>query len=262
MRLPNAGGRSGKLDGVSRLRKPKAGFWIRLVVVILYPIDSLLYRTRWHHLDRIPPPEAGGAILAFNHVSIVETMLMAKLVWQSGRIPRIMAKASLWDVPIIGTIFRGCQHIPVDRSTTSAADALHPAVEALQRGEAIVIYPEGTVTHDPDGWPMQARTGIARLALLSPDTPVIPIGQWGAHKRGFDPRRLFRRPLCEASVGEPVDLSRFRGTSPTAQHLREITDVIMSRVRDEVAVLRDEPAPEVFVVPTKHPRHHGRRKRG
>ena len=57
-----------------------------------------------------------------------------------------------------------------------------------------MIYPEGTTTKDPDNWPMQAKTGIARLVLASPDTPVVPIGQWGPHKMGgFHISRLGRR---------------------------------------------------------------------
>ena len=54
---------------MSRLHKPKAGFWIRLCVVILYPLDALLFRIRWRHLDRVPPPSSGAVIIAMNHVS-------------------------------------------------------------------------------------------------------------------------------------------------------------------------------------------------
>jgi 1-acyl-sn-glycerol-3-phosphate acyltransferase len=122
-------------------------------------------------------------------------------------------------------------------------------VDALNRGEAVVIYPEGTTTKDPDNWPMLAKTGIARLVLLCPDVPVVPIGQWGPHKMGgFSLKRLGRRRTSLASVGEPLDLSRFRGKEPTGAILREITDEIMAAVRDQVAELRGEPAPEQFYV--------------
>jgi hypothetical protein len=98
---------------------------------------------------------------------------------------------------------------------------------------------------------MQAKTGIARLWLLSPDTPVIPIGQWGAQQRKFTPMRFVRRPTSYASVGKPVDLERFRGAEPTAAVLREITDTIMGAIRDEVAALRGEPAPAEFYRPSQ-----------
>jgi 1-acyl-sn-glycerol-3-phosphate acyltransferase len=123
-------------------------------------------------------------------------------------------------------------------------------VAALARGEAVVIYPEGTTTKDPDNWPMQAKTGIARLVLLSPDTPVVPVGQWGPHRMGgFSWRRFGRRRTSYASVGEPLDLSRFRGKEPTGPILREITDEVMSAIREQVAELRGEAAPSTFFLP-------------
>jgi hypothetical protein len=96
---------------------------------------------------------------------------------------------------------------------------------------------------------MLAKTGIARLVLLSPDTPVVPVGQWGPHRMGgFAWRRFARRRTSWASVGEPLDLSRFRGKEPSTAILREITDEVMSAIRDEVAALRGEPAPAEFFV--------------
>jgi 1-acyl-sn-glycerol-3-phosphate acyltransferase len=234
---------------VSRLHKPKAGFWIRLCVVLIYPLAGLLYRIRWRGLDRVPAEH--GVILALNHISHIDTLLMARMVWQSGRVPRFMIKAGLFHKPVTGPIFRGSKQIPVYRGTNDAAQSLGEAVAALERGEAIVIYPEGTITRDPAKWPMQGKTGIARLALLCPDVPVIPIGQWGAQQRPFTPLRLVRRPTSLVSVGKPVDLSRFRGAEPSAGTLREMTDTIMAAVRDEVAELRGETAPQDFFKPTR-----------
>ena len=222
---------------MTRLHKPKAGFWIRLAVVILYPFDAIMFRMRWHKLAAIPGE--GGVIIALNHVSHVDTVLMARMIWQSGRIPRFLVKNTLFNKPVIGTILRGADQIPVYRGTTNAANSLQAAVDALADGEAVVIYPEGTVTKDPAQWPMLGKTGIARLALLAPDVPIIPIGQWGAqevHKRRF-------RPLVQATVGPPVDVERFRGAEPTGSILREMTDTIMGAVRDEVAKLRGETPP-------------------
>jgi 1-acyl-sn-glycerol-3-phosphate acyltransferase len=236
---------------VSRLHKPKAGFWIRTWVAILYPVDGLLFRIRWRNLDRVPAPDRGGVLIAVNHVSQIDTVLMARLVWQSGRVPRFMIKAGVFDWPIVGGMMKGSGQIPVYRGTTDAAKSLRDAVAALERGEAVVIYPEGTTTKDPDNWPMQAKTGIARLVLLSPDTPIVPIGQWGPHRMGgFSLKRLGRRRPSLASVGEPLDMSRFRGKEPTGATLREITDEIMRAVRAEVAALRGEPEPKEFFVPT------------
>ena len=77
-------------------------------------------------------------------------------------------------------------------------------------------------------------------------TNVVPIGQWGAHRARFTLARLVRRRTSWASVGEPLDLSRFHGKEPTAEVLRELTDEIMTAVRDEVAALRGETPPVEF----------------
>ncbi|MBN9618605.1 MAG: 1-acyl-sn-glycerol-3-phosphate acyltransferase [Actinobacteria bacterium] len=237
---------------MARLHRPKAGFWIRTWVIILFPVTSLFFRMKWRHLDRIPAPSQGGVLVAINHLSHADTVLMARLVWSSGRVPRFMIKAGVFGWPVIGYMMKGSGQIPVHRGTTDAAQSLREAVNALERGEAVVIYPEGTTTKDPDNWPMEARTGIARLVLLSPDTPVVPVGQWGPHKMGgFSLTRLGRRRTSLGSVGQPLDLSRYRGKEPTAEILREITDEIMAAVRNEVAELRGEPAPEQFYVPTR-----------
>ncbi len=240
---------------MSRLHKPKAGFWVRFCVSVLYPIDSLLFRITFRHLDRVPAPPR-GVVLAINHLSFIDTIVMARLVWQSGRIPRFMIKSDAFSVPILGTIFRRAGQIPVYRGTADAADSLREAARALDDGECVVIYPEGTVTRDPAKWPMQGRTGVARLALLRPDVPIVPIGQWGA-TASFDlPNKVVRpfpRKPLGAQAGEPLDLSRYRDAAADAETLREITDVVMTAIRDQVAVVRGEPAPDAFFVPVRVP---------
>jgi 1-acyl-sn-glycerol-3-phosphate acyltransferase len=237
---------------VTRQYKPKAGFWIRTWVSILYPLDGLLFKIRWRHLERVPGPDKGGVIIVINHVSQVDTVLMARFIWQCGRIPRFMIKAGVFDWPVIGRMMQGSGQIPVYRGTTDAAKSLRDAVTALERGEAVVIYPEGTTTKDPDGWPMQGKTGVARLVLLAPDIPVVPVGQWGAHRMGgFSVKRLGRRRTAMASVGEPLDLRRYRGREASQTLMRQITDEIMSAVRDQVAELRGETPPEKFFVPPR-----------
>jgi 1-acyl-sn-glycerol-3-phosphate acyltransferase len=237
---------------MTRQYTPKAGFWIRLCVVLIYPLVGALFRIRFRNLDRMPAPSAGGVIIAINHVSQIDTLVMARCVWQSGRIPRFMIKSTVFGWPVASAIVRGAGQIPVYRGTTDAATSLRAAADALQRGEAVVIYPEGTTTKDPDNWPMLAKTGVARLVLLSPDTPVVPIGQWGAQNRGKSERsRLPRRRVAEASLGEPLDLSKYRDVEADAESLREITDTIMTAIRGEVAALRHETAPLEFFTPPR-----------
>ena len=237
---------------MSRLHRPKAGFVVRTWVVLLWHVDTLLFRMRWRNLQRIPPPGQGGVVIAINHLSHEDTILMARLIWTAGRIPRFLIKAGVFEWPVIGRMMKASGQIPVRRGTTDAAQSLEAAVAALQQGEAVVIYPEGTTTKDPDKWPMVGKTGVARLVLACPDIPVVPIGQWGAQRMGdgFSIKLLGRRTSL-ASVGEPLDMTRFRGKEPSTALLREITDEIMTAIRDEVAAVRGEQPPTQFYIPTQ-----------
>ena len=117
-------------------------------------------------------PATGGVIVVSNHISYFDPPNLAHyLVW-NGRWPRALGKADLWRVPVIGWLAKSTGQIPVERGTERAKDALVHAREALDQGECVVIYPEGTVTADPQTWPMTARPGAARLALAS-GAPVI-----------------------------------------------------------------------------------------
>ncbi|MEO6703539.1 MAG: lysophospholipid acyltransferase family protein [Jatrophihabitantaceae bacterium] len=226
----------------------QVGPYMRFAVILVYPLISLLFKRRWLRIETIPA--SGPAIIAVNHVSYADPLVFGRFIWDAGRVPRYLAKASLFKLPFpLGRIVTGAGQIPVHRGTTDAAEALTAAVDALGRGEMVLIYPEGTVTRDPDFWPMLAKTGVARLALLAPQSPVIPVGQWGPqnfldvyHKR-FRP---WPRKQVSVAVGEPVDLSDYAGQPATSEVLREMTDKIMRAIRDQVAELRAEQPPAEF----------------
>ena len=239
---------------LAKLRSPghgeKMGFGWRLTWFVLYAPASLLFRLRYLHLERMP--QDGPAILVVNHVSHVDPFLVAKLVLDAARVPRFLAKESIFEVPVVGWGMRAMGHIPVKRGTTDARQSLAAAVAALDRGELIVLHPEGTVTRDPDGWPMAGKTGAARLATLVPEVPVIPVVQWGVQDQVDLYHRtvkLVPRPKHALSIGEPIDLSAFHGVEATPRVLREITELIMLRLRHDVAELRrlPEPTDDLFV---------------
>jgi 1-acyl-sn-glycerol-3-phosphate acyltransferase len=230
-------------------------FGMCVAIVLVYPFASLMFRLRYRHADRLPP--RGPVLVVANHVSILDPIACARLVFDSGRLPHFLAKQSVFK-GVIGGLLRSAGQIPVARSTAGAHSALDAARADLEAGNVIVIYPEGSVTRDPDWWPMQARTGVARLALTT-DAVVLPVAQWGpqtVHDYHRKKLSLRLRAPAEYLVGEPVDLSAARaqiraGAALSAQLLRETTDLIMSRVRDQLAELRQQPAP-----PTFHPRSH------
>ncbi|WP_375479921.1 lysophospholipid acyltransferase family protein [uncultured Jatrophihabitans sp.] len=234
---------------IQRLRKrgygEKLGPGWRFVRTVLYRPFVTLFRLEYRHIERIP--QQGPVIVVLNHVSHVDPFLAAAFLLDAARTPLFLAKESIFEVPVIGPAMRWMGHIPVRRGTTDARQSLAAAVAALERGGAIVLHPEGTVTRDPDGWPMNGKTGAARLVALVPDVPVVPVTQWGVQEQ-FDLYRkkikLIPRPRHVISVGEPIDLSAFRDRDPRPQMLREMTDVIMRRLRADLAELRGVPAPE------------------
>jgi 1-acyl-sn-glycerol-3-phosphate acyltransferase len=219
-------------------------------VLVVHPVASLMFRLRYRHAERIPP--TGPVLVVANHVSVMDPLACARLVFDNGRLPHFLAKESVFK-GVIGTLLRQAGQIPVARFSANAHGALEAAQADLEAGNAVVIYPEGSVTRDPDWWPMQSRSGAARLAL-STDAVVVPVAQWGPqllHDYHRKKLHLRLRVSAEYLVGEPVDLGVLRaevraGRPLTADLLRETTDLIMSRVREQLAELRGEPAPAAF----------------
>jgi len=225
----------------------RLGFWYRFVIVVVKPFIRMFTTRDWHGADNIP--RDGGIIVVANHVSEVDPLMVADyLLHAARRPPRFLAKKELFRKPPLKWILEGAEQIPVDRGSGDAAKALSAAVEALHRGECILIYPEGSATRDPALWPMKSRTGAARLALLS-GAPVIPIAQWGPERvLAYKARKPHLLPRTRISVlaGPPVDLSAYVGKPVTAQLLRDATTTIMQTVVGLLEQLRDEHAPEDF----------------
>jgi 1-acyl-sn-glycerol-3-phosphate acyltransferase len=143
--------------------------------------------------------------------------------------------------------------LPVHRGRADAALVLKQAERDLRDGAAVIVYPEGTATRDPDLWPMEAKTGVARLAL-STGAPVIPIAHWGTQdiiRYGSSKVHLFPRKIVRTIAGPPVDLSKWEGQYTSARALREATAEIMSQVTALVGELRGETPPEVPYSPSR-----------
>ena len=225
------------------------GFWYALGILILKPFTMLFTRRHWAGTEHVP---RGGVILAANHISYADPPVLADfVVFGVGRPGRFLVKSSMFTGDgLVARVMRGAQQIPVYRETADAAAALRDAVTALEAGECVVIYPEGTVSRDPGTWPMLAKTGVARLALLS-GAPVVPVAQWGAQaiQDSYRSKGLHLLPPHPVSVvaGQPVDLSAFRDRPLTGEVLRGATDAVMADITALVVGLRGEPAPaQVF----------------
>jgi 1-acyl-sn-glycerol-3-phosphate acyltransferase len=231
------------------VRQHRLGFWRRLAVLLVLPPLRIWTRWTWSGQENLPP--TGGVIIAANHLSHFDPLVIAHYVYKAGRWPRFLAKASIFRVPIVGFLLRKTQQIPVERGSVDAVKSLDTLVDAIREGGAVIIYPEGTTTREPGLWPMRGKTGAARLALAT-GAPVVPMATDGA-QAVFDPRvkrlRLrWRAPVC-VRVGKPVDLSRWAGEIPTREVLDEMTDAILTDISTLLGELRGAPPPPLFPWP-------------
>ena len=229
---------------VRKLQQPR-GWAFTLGAAILKPAFFLTTRPHW--VDGTKIPASGGCVVVMNHLSHVDPLTAAVFTHDHGRLPRYLAKSALFKNPLLGGFLRAAGQIPVERSSRSAVGAYDAAVEAVRAGECVVIYPEGTITRDPDLWPMTGKSGAARIALET-RCPVIPVGQWGAQALLAPYARrpdLFPRKPIHIVVGDPVHLSDLADQPRTAAVLAQATGRIMDAITAIVAEIRDEPAPAV-----------------
>lgn len=235
-----------------------SGFWYGLAIVVIWPFAMFGTRIGWRGGEHIP--STGGALLAINHVSFSDPIFDVAFTLCHGRMPRFLAKSELWSTPVAKYVLAGGKHIPVYRESMKAADAFRGAVDALNRGEVVAFYPEGTYTGDPDGWPMKAKNGIGRIALLT-GAPVIPVANWGSQDvlaPGSGKPRFFPRRKVTVVAGPPVDLSKWLGGPRTRTALDGVTAAIMADVTALVSDIREEQPPAVAFDPA--PAEAARRK--
>ena len=200
----------------------------------------------WRATEKVP--KQGGVLVVVNHTSDFDPIAVALyLIYGAGRWVRFLAKVQIFKAPGLGWLARSCGQIPVDRHSERAKDSLAAAKAALSDGKLVGIYPEGTKGQDPDHWPMEGRTGAARLALES-DVPVIPIGQWGTHefmppgKRGF-PFVFSRHHVFRVIAGDPIEFEDLRSQALTKEVLEEATRRIIDAITSQVAIVRGQPVP-------------------
>jgi len=193
-----------------------AGGWVEstywLAKAIVLPCMSW-FRWNIEGLENIP--KDGGVILAFNHIAFLDPFAAAYAVHLADRRPRFLAKGELFDDKRVAWILKGAGQIPVRRGTAEAPMALDHAVTALNEGEVVVIFPEGTITDDPDLYPMEPKTGLARLAL-SARVPVIPCALWGTSNvwpKGFAKRWWPPKQDILVRVGHPMQVDGDPGSS-------------------------------------------------
>lgn len=212
--------------------------WYRAMETVLRPPLQLWFNWRLEGLDRIP--SEGPLIVAGNHLSYLDPLAHGYFVDKAGRHPRFLAKQELFDKPIVGTVLRGAGQIPVRRGAGDAAP-LEEAQWALEEGEVVVIYPEGTTTTtNADFSPGPGKTGAVRLSLAT-GVPILPVATWGGQyvwRKDGRQSLAFGRPIW-VRAGEPLDLRSRAGVDTDPASVRALTDEVMNELSSLVADLRE-----------------------
>ena len=194
-------------------------------------------------------------MLSPNHYSEIDPIVVGRRHVEAQPHARFLAKGSLFKLPLIGWLLRASGQIPVERAGTSrGSDPLVAARKIVDNDLAVVIYPEGSLTRDPDLWPMRGKAGAVRMALQA-DIPLIPAAHWGTQTllpRYGKRLRLFPRSVIDIKFGDPVDLSEFRGKPLDSQTTTAATAKVMDAVTALLEDLRGEKAPAERWDPAKN----------
>lgn len=232
---------------------------IRGFALIFRPWVMMLTKRDWRGLENLPTE--GGYVLAPNHVSHLDPILLGHFLYDNDLPPRYLAKDGLFGLPVLGRLMRAARQIPVYRTRPgAAAESVRDACAAVEAGEVITVYPEGTITRDPAGWPMTGRTGAVRIALTT-GCPLVPVMQSGAQEILWPYTKwpkLLPRKTIHVWVGPALDLSAFAGRELTDELLHAATDQLMNTLTAMMAELRGErptgPRVDVRTLPGRSPR--------
>lgn len=235
-------------------RRQPLGFSYRFTVAILWPLMRTIVKWDIAGDERLTDAP-GGVVVAPNHLSWFDPPVVAFALWQADRPPRFLGKEAVFRTPVFGALITHAGQIPVYRETADASSAVRDALTALKAGECVVVYPEGTITRDPDLWPMSAKTGAVRLALMS-GRPLVPMVQWGAHEVMGPYKkelRLLPRKTMHIRFGDPLDLSDLQGHPIDAATLAVASDRLMDAITAMLAELRQQEPPSTRMVFRREP---------
>lgn len=218
---------------------------VGFITKVVAPAVSPWLRETWRGPQNIPA--SGPAVVAGNHLSYSDPFVIGRFLLHAGRLPHFLGKAEVFATPVIGPLLRRAGQIPVHRGTARAADSFAAALDAIDAGQIVCLLPEGTLTRDPDLWPMAGKSGAARIALTT-GCPVIPVAMWGPERilpptrspLKMLPKATLRRHDVTVHAGPPVDLDDLRGKELDADVLTEATARIMRAITDLLVDIRGE----------------------
>lgn len=198
-------------------------YWL-MKYVFLGPLLHAFFRPKPVGLENVPTE--GPAIIAANHVSPLDTVLLPLVVPHRDVV--FLAKAEYFQSWKTRWFFKGAGTIPIQRGGPDSGAALQGAVDALKEGKLVGIFPEGT--RSPDGRMYRGRTGVARIALAS-GVPVIPAALIGTFEAMPQGAKFPKRSQIEVRFGPHLRFDRLTEGTPDRELLRSVTDQIMEAIR-------------------------------
>jgi 1-acyl-sn-glycerol-3-phosphate acyltransferase len=238
--------------GTVRPEKSEKTPIFRLLSIIVIPFMAVLAKITVTGVEHVP--KTGAFILAPNHYSEIDPLVVGVAMWKADRMPRFLAKASLWKVPVLSWLLRHSGQVPVERQGSGrGTDPIAAAEKIAREGLAVIFYPEGTLTRDPDYWPMRGKSGAVRMALHA-GIPIIPFAHWGTQLvlPRYGKLSVFPRKRITAKFGPAVDLAAFRDRAVTPVLLTEATTLVMDDITKLLEGLRGENAPIERWDPAEH----------
>ena len=173
-------------------------------------------------------PREGGVLLAYNHLGYVDFIYGGLAANPSGRLVRFMAKRELFDHRYVGPLMRSLHHIEVDRGEGVAS--FHTAVDYLEKGEAVGIFPEATISRAMEL--KEFKTGAVRIAAAA-GVPVVPVIMWGTQRMMTKdhPRDFSRGKTIAIRVGEPLHPTGDDPMAETAALRDRMSQMLVEAVR-------------------------------
>jgi 1-acyl-sn-glycerol-3-phosphate acyltransferase len=197
--------------------------------LIAGPFMRLLWQPRVTGIENVPA--SGGAIIASNHLSIVDSLFLPLVV---PRPVTFAAKSEYFTGTgpinrVTAAYLRATNQLSVDRTGARAGQAmLEAALGLVQKGGLFAIYPEGT--RSPDGRLYRGRVGVGWLALHS-GLPVIPVGMSGTERVLPPGRKVPRISSVRISIGKPLTFDAYKGQPCGARQRRAVTDEVMKSIQ-------------------------------
>jgi 1-acyl-sn-glycerol-3-phosphate acyltransferase len=209
---------------VERVDRVEDDWWWRFGLATLGSIARAAFRLRFEGLDHLP--DAGPALLACNHVSVLDPVIVALGPSERGRTVRFLAAEEFFRRPFVGWGLRRIRQIPIRRGASDWA-ALQEVANVIRRGALAGIFPEGQLGNGPL---QRGRRGAARIALAG-QVPVVPLAIWGTQRRWPRSGLQFTGPLrlpVATVFGPSIDPV---GDARDQDAVQALTDRVMAAIR-------------------------------